>query len=93
MSERLSGLESTYAAEGEKLRSEVARLRGSEEEARNNANRITSLLEELAHLRKELETTRSEKKVIEDWAETYRDEMEQVRGALGWGLWGRKGFA
>ncbi|KAG9341162.1 hypothetical protein JZ751_019601 [Albula glossodonta] len=78
LSERLNGLESTYAAEGERLRSEVNRLRGSEEEARNNANRITSLLEELARLRKELDTTRNEKQVIEDWAETYRDEMEQM---------------
>ncbi|KAJ8417122.1 hypothetical protein AAFF_G00283490 [Aldrovandia affinis] len=78
VSERLSGLESTYAAEGEKLRNEVARLRGSEEEARNNSNRVASLLEEVARLRKELKTTQTEKQVIEDWAETYRDEMEQM---------------
>ncbi|XP_064169741.1 unconventional myosin-Va isoform X3 [Anguilla rostrata] len=82
LSERLNGLETSYAAEGEKLRGEVARLRGSQEEARNNANRITSLLEELALLRKELETTRNEKHVIEDWAETYRDEMEQMVAEL-----------
>ncbi|XP_061077143.1 unconventional myosin-Va isoform X3 [Conger conger] len=78
VSERLNGLQNAYTAEGEKLRNEVARLRGSEEEARNNANRVTSLLEELARLRKELDTTRHEKHVIEEWAENYRDEMEQM---------------
>ncbi|XP_036390420.1 unconventional myosin-Va isoform X8 [Megalops cyprinoides] len=78
MSERLSGLEISYSAESERLRSEVVRLRSSEEEGRNNANRVTSLLEELAQLRKELEATRNEKSVIEEWAETYRDEMEQM---------------
>nr|XP_015198449.1 PREDICTED: unconventional myosin-Va isoform X3 [Lepisosteus oculatus] len=78
MHERLSSLESSYASESEKLRNEVARLRVTEEEARNNANRITTLLEELARLTKELEETRKEKKTIEEWAEKYRDEMEQM---------------
>ncbi|XP_030620730.1 unconventional myosin-Va isoform X2 [Chanos chanos] len=82
LSEKLSGLESTYTVESERLRSEVSRLRGTEEEARNNANRITSLQEELARLRTELQTTRNEKKAIEDWAETYRDEMEQMVSEL-----------
>ncbi|KAG7473300.1 hypothetical protein MATL_G00094270 [Megalops atlanticus] len=78
LSERLSGLEISYSTESERLRTEVTRLRSSEEEGRNNANRVTSLLEELAQLRKELEATRNEKSVIEEWAETYRDEMEQM---------------
>ncbi|KAJ8340438.1 hypothetical protein SKAU_G00350710 [Synaphobranchus kaupii] len=82
MSERLNTLESSYTAESEKLRGELARLRGVEEEARSNAKQIASLLLELAQLRKELETTRSEKKVIEDQAETYRDKMEQMVAEL-----------
>uniref|UniRef100_A0A8C9SUL4 Unconventional myosin-Va n=1 Tax=Scleropages formosus TaxID=113540 RepID=A0A8C9SUL4_SCLFO len=71
IAERLAGLESSHAAESERLRSEVARLRSVEVEARNNANRIIFLLEEL-------EALRTEKSVMEEWAETYRDEMEQV---------------
>ncbi|XP_028812636.1 unconventional myosin-Va isoform X6 [Denticeps clupeoides] len=82
ISERLMGLESSHAAEGERLRAELSRLRSAEDDAKSNANRVTTLLEELARLRKELETTRSEKKVIEDWAETYRDEMEQMVAEL-----------
>ncbi|XP_036399234.1 unconventional myosin-Va-like isoform X1 [Megalops cyprinoides] len=82
VSERLSSLESAYTAESEKLRAELTRLRGAEEEARNNANRITSLLEELAKLRKELQSTQSEKKLIEDQAESYRNKMEQMVAEL-----------
>uniref|UniRef100_A0A4W5MKP1 Myosin VA n=1 Tax=Hucho hucho TaxID=62062 RepID=A0A4W5MKP1_9TELE len=58
-------------------------LKGIEEEAKNNANRVTSLLEELERLRKELTTTQKEKKTIEDWATKYRDEMEKVRDEEG----------
>ncbi|XP_029111991.1 unconventional myosin-Va isoform X2 [Scleropages formosus] len=82
MSERLSNLEISHTAESERLRGELNRLRGAEEEARNNANRITTLLEELARLRKELEATRTEKKTIEDWADTYRHEMEAMVSEL-----------
>ncbi|KAJ8391648.1 hypothetical protein AAFF_G00087890 [Aldrovandia affinis] len=82
VSERLNTLESSYAIEGEKLRSELGRLRGAEEEARSNAKHVASLLQELALLRKELETTRGEKAAIEDRAETYRDKMEQLVSEL-----------
>ncbi|XP_064192516.1 unconventional myosin-Va-like isoform X2 [Anguilla rostrata] len=82
VSERLSVLESSYTAESEKLRGELARLRGVEEEARSNAKQITSLLAELALLHKELKTTQSEKKVIEDQAKTYREKMEQMVAEL-----------
>uniref|UniRef100_A0A8C9SJR6 Unconventional myosin-Va n=1 Tax=Scleropages formosus TaxID=113540 RepID=A0A8C9SJR6_SCLFO len=75
IAERLAGLESSHAAESERLRSEVARLRSVEVEARNNANRIIFLLEEL-------EALRTEKSVMEEWAETYRDEMEQMQRVL-----------
>lgn len=61
------------------MRTELTRLRGAEEEAKNNANKVTSLVEELERLRKDLQTTQKEKKAIEDWAQTYQDEMEQVR--------------
>uniref|UniRef100_A0A3B3TFX2 Unconventional myosin-Va n=1 Tax=Paramormyrops kingsleyae TaxID=1676925 RepID=A0A3B3TFX2_9TELE len=71
ITERLVGLESSHTAESEKLRAEVTRLRGTEVEAKNNAGRISALLEEL-------EALRIEKSVLEEWAETYRDEMEQV---------------
>uniref|UniRef100_A0A8C7IYM4 Myosin VA n=1 Tax=Oncorhynchus kisutch TaxID=8019 RepID=A0A8C7IYM4_ONCKI len=76
-SERLNCLETSHAVESEKLKVEVSKLKGIEEEAKNNANRVTSLLEQLERLRKELTTTQKEKKTIEDWATKYRDEMEK----------------
>ncbi|XP_034153426.1 unconventional myosin-Va isoform X12 [Esox lucius] len=82
ISERLNGLETSHALESEKLKIEVSKLKGIEEEAKNNANRVTSLLEELERLRKDLTTTQKEKKTIEDWATKYRDEMEQMVAEL-----------
>ncbi|KAM3877480.1 unconventional myosin-Va isoform 3-T3 [Diretmus argenteus] len=82
INERLVGLESSHALESERMRVELNRLRGAEEEAKNNANRVTSLMEELQRLRKELSTTQKEKKTIEDWAQTYRDEMERMVAEL-----------
>lgn len=76
-------MESAHTTESERLRRELTRLRGVEEEARNSANRVTTLQEELEKLRKELQNTRKEKKAIEDWAQTYQDEMEQVRVCFG----------
>lgn len=50
---------------------------------------MASLLEELVRLRKELEATQSEKKVIEDWADKYRKEMEAVGSLVALGsIWG-----
>lgn len=60
------------------MRGELSRLRGVEEEARSKGSQVSSLQEELEKLRKELSTTQQEKKTIEDWAQTYRDEMEKV---------------
>ncbi|XP_056134161.1 unconventional myosin-Va [Lampris incognitus] len=82
ISERLSGLESSHTVESERMRSELTRLRGAEEEARNNANRVVSLQEELERLRRELNTTQEEKRTIEEWAQTYRDEMEKMVAEL-----------
>lgn len=79
VSEKLSSLETTYSAESERMRGELTRLRGFEEEAKNKTNQVSSLLEELEKLRRELSTTQQEKKTIEDWAQTYRNEMEKVR--------------
>lgn len=61
------------------MRGELSRLRGVEEDAKNKANQVSSLLEELEKLKKELRVTQQEKKTIEDWAQKYRDEMEKVR--------------
>lgn len=61
------------------MRGELGRLRGAEEDAKNKTNQVSSLLEELEKLKKELRVTQQEKKTIEDWAQTYRDEMETVR--------------
>lgn len=77
--ERLNGLETSYSAESERMRGELSRLRGVEEDAKNKTIQVTSLLEELERLRKELSVTQKEKKTIEDWAHTYRNEMEKVR--------------
>lgn len=76
--EKLSNLEITYSTETEKLRSDVERLRMSEEEAKNATNRVLSLQEEIAKLRKELQQTQSEKKTIEEWADKYKHETEQA---------------
>ncbi|XP_070712532.1 unconventional myosin-Va [Pempheris klunzingeri] len=78
VNDRLVSLESSYTVETEKLRGELNRLRGVEEEAKNKGNQVSSLLEELERLRKELSATQQEKKTIEDWAQTYRDEMEKM---------------
>ena len=77
--EKLATLETGHAAESERTRIELTRLRGAEEDARNNANRANSLQGELERLKKELATTQKEKNTIEDWATKYRDEMERVR--------------
>ncbi|XP_061602373.1 unconventional myosin-Va isoform X2 [Cololabis saira] len=81
-SEKLVGLENSYSVESEKMQKEVGRLRGIEEDAKNKTNQVSSLLEELERLRKELSVTQQEKKTIEDWAHTYRDEMEKLVGEL-----------
>nr|XP_009510491.1 PREDICTED: unconventional myosin-Va isoform X2 [Phalacrocorax carbo] len=80
--EKLSNLEITYSTETEKLRSDVERLRMSEEEAKNATNHVLSLQEEIAKLRKELHQTQSEKKTIEEWADKYKHETEQLVSEL-----------
>ncbi|XP_060895742.1 unconventional myosin-Va isoform X2 [Labrus mixtus] len=82
INERLAGLESSHTAESERLRGELNRLRGVEEEAKNKTNQVTSLLEELERVKKELSSTQREKKTIEDWAQTYRNEMEKMVSEL-----------
>ncbi|XP_070766858.1 unconventional myosin-Va isoform X3 [Enoplosus armatus] len=82
INERLVGLETTYTTESERMRGELSRLRGVEEEAKNKTNQVASLLEELERLRKDLSATQKEKKTIEDWAQTYRDEMEKMVSEL-----------
>uniref|UniRef100_A0A671YST9 Myosin VA n=1 Tax=Sparus aurata TaxID=8175 RepID=A0A671YST9_SPAAU len=67
VNEKLVGLESSYTVESERLRGELNRLRGVEEQAKNKTNQVTSLLEELEKLKKELSVTQQEKKTIEDW--------------------------
>ncbi|XP_059926780.1 unconventional myosin-Va isoform X1 [Gadus macrocephalus] len=80
--DKLATLEAGHAADSERMRVEVTRLRGVEEDARNNANRANSLQGELERLKKELATTQKEKKTIEDWATKYRDEMEKMVSEL-----------
>ncbi|XP_058854704.1 unconventional myosin-Va-like isoform X4 [Acipenser ruthenus] len=82
MTERLNSLANSYSVESEKLRNEVERLRLTEEEARNNSNRINTLLEELARLKKELCDTQRDKRIIEEWADTYKMETEQLVAEL-----------
>uniref|UniRef100_UPI0037E91C7C unconventional myosin-Va isoform X1 n=1 Tax=Semicossyphus pulcher TaxID=241346 RepID=UPI0037E91C7C len=82
ISERLAGMETSFTTESERLRGELNRLRGVEEEAKSKTNQVTSLLEELEKLRKELSATQQEKKTIEDWAHTYRNEMEKMVSEL-----------
>ncbi|KAL6113358.1 myo5a [Pungitius sinensis] len=82
VNERLVGLENTYTTESERMRGELSRLRGAEEDAKNKGHQVTSLLEELEKLRKELSSTQKEKKTIEDWAQTYRSEMEKMVSEL-----------
>lgn len=79
--EKLTTLEGIYNSETEKLRSDLERLQLSEEEAKVATGRVLSLQEEIAKLRKDLEQTQSEKKSIEERADKYKQETEQV-GAL-----------
>lgn len=76
--EKLTSLETMYNTETEKLRSDVERLRMSEEEAKNATNRVLNLQEEITKLRKELHQTQSEKKTIEERADKYKQETQQV---------------
>ncbi|XP_034729885.1 unconventional myosin-Va isoform X9 [Etheostoma cragini] len=82
INEKLVSLETSSTAERERMRGELSRLRGVEEDAKNKGNQVTSLLEQLEKLRKELSSTQKEKKTIEDWAQTYRDEMEKMVSEL-----------
>lgn len=79
VNERLTSMETSHTAESEKMRTELSRLKGYQEEAKNKTNQVSSLQEELEKLKKELSVTQQEKKTIEDWAQTYRSEMEKVR--------------
>uniref|UniRef100_A0A2K6B4A3 Unconventional myosin-Va n=1 Tax=Macaca nemestrina TaxID=9545 RepID=A0A2K6B4A3_MACNE len=76
--EKLTNLEGIYNSETEKLRSDLERLQLSEEEAKVATGRVLSLQEEIAKLRKDLEQTRSEKKCIEERADQYKQETEQL---------------
>ncbi|XP_023588257.1 unconventional myosin-Va isoform X4 [Trichechus manatus latirostris] len=76
--EKLAHLEAIYNTETEKLRSDLERLHLSEEEAKVATKRVLNLQEEIAKLRKDLEQTRSEKKSIEESADRYRQETEQL---------------
>lgn len=76
--EKLTNLEGIYTSETEKLRSDLERLQLSEEEAKIATGRVLSLQEEIAKLRKDLEQTQSEKKSIEERADRYKQETEQV---------------
>lgn len=76
--EKLTNLEGIYNSETEKLRNDLERLQLSEEEAKIATGRVLSLQEEIAKLRKDLEQTQSEKKSIEERADRYKQETEQV---------------
>lgn len=80
--EKLTNLEGVYNSETEKLRNDVERLQLSEEEAKVATGRVLSLQEEIAKLRKDLEQTRSEKKSIEERADKYKQETEQVQNGI-----------
>uniref|UniRef100_A0A8D2CNZ4 Myosin VA n=1 Tax=Sciurus vulgaris TaxID=55149 RepID=A0A8D2CNZ4_SCIVU len=82
--EKLTSLEGTYNSETEKLRSDLERLQLSEEEAKVATGRVLSLQEEIAKLRKDLEQTRSEKKTIEERADRYKQETEQILWSCLW---------
>uniref|UniRef100_A0ABM5EXU1 Unconventional myosin-Va isoform X1 n=1 Tax=Pogona vitticeps TaxID=103695 RepID=A0ABM5EXU1_9SAUR len=76
--EKLTTLEAAYSSETEKLRNDVERLKMSEEEAKNATNRALSLQEEIAKLRKELHQTQAEKQTIEEKADVYKQETDQL---------------
>ncbi|XP_072321462.1 unconventional myosin-Va isoform X3 [Eucyclogobius newberryi] len=80
--EKLASVEISYAAESEKMRTELNRLHGVEEDARNKTNQLSTLLEELERLKKELATTQKEKKTIEDWTQNYKTQMEKTVSEL-----------
>ncbi|XP_078386375.1 unconventional myosin-Va [Cetorhinus maximus] len=80
--EKLSGLETTYTNETEKLRTEVDRLRANEESAKVSSNKITSLMEEIVILRRELKETQAQKKRLEEGADKYKAETDLMVSQL-----------
>ncbi|KAM3869682.1 unconventional myosin-Va-like [Diretmus argenteus] len=82
LSERLSVVEKTQAAERARLGTEMENLRAAEQEARTKAERVPSLLEQLSFLRQELETTCREKEDLHEQASAYWEQTQQVVAEL-----------
>ncbi|XP_078283533.1 unconventional myosin-Va [Rhinoraja longicauda] len=80
--EKLVSLESTYAHETDKLRTEVDRLRVNEGSAKVSSNKITCLMEEIVILRKELVETQAQKKRLEESSDKYKAETDVVVSQL-----------
>ncbi|XP_072326753.1 unconventional myosin-Va isoform X2 [Scyliorhinus torazame] len=80
--EKLGNLENTYTHETDKLRTEVDRLRASEESAKVSSNKVTSLMEEIVILRKELKETQAQKKRLEEGADKYKAETDLMVSQL-----------
>ncbi|KAM6936965.1 unconventional myosin-Va-like [Xenentodon cancila] len=78
LSERLTVLEKTHAADRESHSREIEKLRKSEHEARTKAERVPSLLEQLSFLQHELENTCRERDDLEEQTKTYKEQTQQV---------------
>uniref|UniRef100_A0A672IAL7 Myosin VAb n=1 Tax=Salarias fasciatus TaxID=181472 RepID=A0A672IAL7_SALFA len=78
LSERMSAVTKTLAADRDKQCSEIEQLRKLEQEARTKAARLPSLLEQLTFLQHELEVTRKEKDDLEEQSNIYREQTQKV---------------
>ncbi|XP_028813225.1 unconventional myosin-Va isoform X2 [Denticeps clupeoides] len=82
LNDRLSALRISHAAELDRLGHQLERLLGVEEEARRQAGRVSSMLQEMATLREELESSREERESVEEKARAYMDSMEKMVAEL-----------
>ncbi|XP_019712516.1 unconventional myosin-Va-like [Hippocampus comes] len=78
LSERLNAATKTRDMEREQHCREIENLQRSEQKAKAKAERLPSLMEQLTFLQRELESTRSEKEVLEDQNSVYKKQTQEV---------------
>lgn len=78
LNEKLNVVEKTLCVEREKQSREIKNLVRSEQEARDKAEKLPSLLEQLSFLQHKLEKTQREKEDVEEQTKVYKEQTQQV---------------
>lgn len=78
LNEKLNVVEKTLCMEREKQSREIKNLVRSEQEARDKAEKLPSLLEQLSFLQHELQNTQREKEDLEEQTKVYTEQTQQV---------------